>query len=111
MYAVLRIAGFQYLVKEGDVVTVPHLGLEPGARLRLEDVLFLRTANQAIAGRPHVPEPSVEAEVVENLRGPKLHAFKFRRRENYRRKLGHRQLLTKLRISKIDYMADSTIKG
>lgn len=112
MYAVLRIAGFQYLVKEGDLVTVPSLGLEPGVQVRLEDVLFLRTAEKAIVGKPRVADSLVEAEVVANLQGPKLRAFKFRRREkSERRKMGHRQQLTKLRIARISYPAALTAKA
>jgi len=103
VYAVVRIAGFQYIVKEGDVVTVPRLPEPPGSELSLNDVLFVRTSDKAFAGRPAVDGSRVEAEVVGHTRGSKLMTFKFRRRENYRRKMGHRQPLTRIRIKKIEF--------
>ncbi len=101
MYAVARIAGFQYLVKEGDTVTVPRLTAEPGETITLEDILFLRTGDKALAGHPTVANSHIEAEVVDHPRATKITVFKFRRREKYRRKRGHRQALTRLRIVKI----------
>ncbi len=103
MYAVVKVSGFQYTVKQGDTVTVPRLEAEPGSKVKLEDVLFLRTNDKAIVGRPTVPESYVEAEVVDHPRAPKITVFKFRRREKYRRKKGHRQPLTRLRITKLHY--------
>ncbi|MEO0081016.1 MAG: 50S ribosomal protein L21 [candidate division WOR-3 bacterium] len=101
MYAIVRISGFQYLVREGDVVNVPRLDLEPGSRIAFDDVLFVRTKDRAVVGRPRVEESRVEAEVIGHARTTKVTALKFRRRENYRRKLGHRQSLTKIRIERI----------
>jgi len=101
MYAIVRVAGCQYLVKEGDVVTVPHLGSEPGTTVPLE-VLFLRTDDKAVVGSPSVPGAQVEAEVVDHIRAAKVTIYKFIRRENYRRKKGHRQQLTRVKIARIN---------
>jgi len=101
MYAIVRVAGFQYLVKEGETVTVPRLAAEPGTSVRLDDVMFVRTAESAVLGRPTVPDAYVDADVVDHPRADKVTIYKFIRRENYRRKKGHRQQLTRLKISKI----------
>jgi large subunit ribosomal protein L21 len=101
MYAIVKVAGCQYLVKEGDVVTVPHLQSEPGSTVPL-DVLFLRTDDKAIVGSPTVLGAEVRAEVVDHIRASKITIYKFIRRENYRRKKGHRQQLTRVKIARIN---------
>jgi large subunit ribosomal protein L21 len=101
MYAIVRVSGCQYLVKEGDVVTVPRLESEPGTTVPLE-VLFLRTDDQAVVGSPTVPGAQVDAEVVGHTRAAKTTVYKFIRRENYRRKKGHRQQLTRVKIARIN---------
>jgi len=101
MYAIVRVSGCQYLVKEGDVVTVPHLESEPGTTVPLE-VLFLRTDDKAVVGSPTVPGARVDADVVGHIRASKITIYKFIRRENYRRKKGHRQQLTRVKIARID---------
>jgi len=103
MYAVVRIAGFQFMVKEGETVTVPRLEAESGATVRFDDVLFLRSEKEAVVGSPKVEGSYVEAEVIDHPRAAKVTIFKFRRREKYRRKLGHRQQLTKVRIARIHH--------
>jgi len=101
VYAIIRVSGFQYMVKEGEKIAVPKLQADPGSTVNLSDVLFVRTADQTLVGRPAVPGASVEAEVVSHGRTKKVRGFKFRRREKYRRKLGHRQDLTTIVIKKI----------
>ena len=103
MYAIVRIAGFQFLVREGETITVPRLELESGSTVRFEDVLFLRTDQEATVGRPRVDGSYVEAEVKDHPRASKVTIFKFRRRENYRRKRGHRQPLTRVQIARIHH--------
>jgi large subunit ribosomal protein L21 len=101
MYAIVKVSGCQYLVKEGDIVTVPHLESEPGTTVPL-DVLFLRTDDKAVVGSPTVAGVRVEAEVVDHIRAAKVTIYKFTRRENYRRKKGHRQQLTRVKIARIN---------
>lgn len=101
MYAIVRVSGCQYLVKEGDVVTVPRLESDPGTTVPL-DVLFLRTDDKAIVGSPTVPGANVDAEVVSHVRADKVTTYKFTRRSNYRRKKGHRQQLTRVKIARIN---------
>jgi len=102
MYAIVRVSGFQFMVKEGEKVTVPLLTAEPGSHVSLNDVLFLNTGDKTLVGRPSVPGTSVEAEVLGHAKTRKVRGLKFRRRENYRRKLGHRQSVTNLRITRIN---------
>lgn len=101
MYAIVKVSGCQYLVKEGDVVTIPRQESEPGTTVPLE-VLFLRTDDKAIVGSPTVPGAEVQAEVVDHIRAKKITIYKFIRRENYRRKKGHRQQLTRVKIARIN---------
>jgi large subunit ribosomal protein L21 len=98
MYAIVKISGCQYLVKEGDVVTVPYLESEPGTKVPM-DVLFLRTDDKAVVGSPTVPGATAEAEILGHTRAAKVMTYKFIRRENYRRKKGHRQPLTRVKVT------------
>jgi len=103
MYAVARVAGHQFIAREGETVVVPRLKAEVGTKVKLEEILFVRSGKKGVVGQPTVAGAQVEAEVIEHPRGPKLTIFKFRRREKYRRKQGHQQPLTRLRIDKIKY--------
>ena len=103
MYAIVRIAGCQFMVREGQTITVPRLAAEAGTTVKFDDVTFLRTKTDAIVGRPKIEGGSVEAEVLDHQRTDKITVFKFRRRENYRRKIGHRQQLTRIRVSRIEH--------
>ena len=102
MYAIVKIGGSQFLVKEGERLTVPHLTAEPGTTVRLEDVLFVRTDAAALIGRPKVSDAFVEAEVIDQIRTDKVTIHKFIRRENYRRKKGHRQQMTRVKVTRIN---------
>ena len=101
MYAVIKMAGFQYRVEKGQVVQVPLLNLEEGATLTVEDVLLISDGGTIKVGQPHVEGASVSARVLEHGRTPKLEAGKFKRRKKYRRRWGHRQDYTKLEIADI----------
>lgn len=101
MYAVVRIAGFQYVAREGDTLTVPRLPAEPGSDIKLDEVLFLRDGDRAVVGRPTVSGSYVAARVLEHDRARKVMIGKFRRREKYRRKKGHRQDQTRVQVTGI----------
>ena len=83
------------------MLTVEKLEAEPGASITFHDVLALGTEGGLTLGAPTVPGASVTATVVEQTRGPKVIILKKKRRQNYRRKRGHRQDLTVLRIAEI----------
>jgi large subunit ribosomal protein L21 len=98
MFAVIRTGGKQYRVVKDDVITVERLAGEPGATVMIDDVLMIgegATADTKPSGA------AVAAEVVEQIRGDKVLIFKKKRRHNYRRKNGHRQALTVLRVTEI----------
>jgi large subunit ribosomal protein L21 len=97
-YAVIETGGKQYRVVEGDVLKIELLDAEAGSQVTFDKVLALSNDSGLTVGTPTVAGASVKAEVVEHLRGPKLIAFKKRRRKNYARKVGHRQELTKVKI-------------
>jgi large subunit ribosomal protein L21 len=97
MFAVVRTGGKQYRVAQGDVIKVEKLAGEAGGKVTLTDVLMA----DGKMGAPLVAGASVAAEIVAQDRGPKIIVFKKKRRQNYRRKAGHRQDLTVLRITGI----------
>ena len=97
MFAVIKTGGKQYKVAQNDVIRVEKLPGEAGATITLDQVLMVGDQ----VGTPVVPGAVVTATLVEQTRGDKIIVFKKRRRQNYRRKNGHRQDLTVLRITEI----------
>ena len=101
MFAVIKTGGKQYRVAANDVITVAKLEGEPGQSLTFDNVLMFTNDGTTELGGPTVAGVTVAGEVVEQARGPKIIAFKKRRRQNSRRKRGHRQDLTVVRITEI----------
>jgi large subunit ribosomal protein L21 len=100
MFAVIKTGGKQYRVAPDDVITIDKLGGSPGELVEFGEVLVLGGDNVQL-GAPTVTGALVAGEVVEQGRGPKIIAFKKRRRKNSRRKRGHRQEFTVVRITEI----------
>ena len=100
MYAVIKTGGKQYRVTEGDVLRVEKLDGDVGATIELGDVLMLGGEKVSV-GKPNVKGATVTAEIVAQDRAKKIIVFKMRRRKNYRRKQGHRQPYTEIRITGI----------
>ena len=100
MYAVIKTGGKQYRVAADDVLTIEKLTGEPGDKIEFGEVLMVGGDSVKI-GAPLVSGALVKAEVVEQTRGPKVIAFKKRRRKNSRRKRGHRQDQTTVKITEI----------
>jgi large subunit ribosomal protein L21 len=101
MFAVIKAGGKQYKVAADDKITVMALEGEAGAQVTFAEVLALFDGEKSDIGAPRVAGASVAGEIVEQTRGPKVIAFKKRRRKNSRRKRGHRQDLTIVRITQI----------
>lgn len=101
MFAVIKTGGKQYKVAEQDVITVERLEGEAGAVISFDQVLMVGEGESFTVGAPVVAGAVVSAEIVGQARGPKLIVFKKRRRQNSRRKNGHRQDLTVLKITGI----------
>src|SRR5829696_7496859 len=101
MFAVIKTGGKQYRVANDDVVTVGKLVGEPGETITFDTVLMVTGDRGTQVGAPSVAGVTVTGEVVEHTRGEKVIAFKKRRRQNSRRKRGHRQDYTVVRITEI----------
>ncbi|HJM50370.1 MAG TPA: 50S ribosomal protein L21 [Alphaproteobacteria bacterium] len=101
MYAVIRTGGKQLRVAKDDVIKVEKLAAEEGGEVTLDDVLMLGDGSDTTIGTPVVEGATVSATVLEQTRGDKIIVFKKKRRKNYRRRKGHRQDLTVLRIDAI----------
>ncbi len=106
MFAVIRTGGKQYKVAENDVIIIEKLLVEAGDDIDFTDVLALNDGAATTFGKPLVSGALVTAEVLEQARGDKVIIFKKKRRQNYRRKNGHRQDLTVVRITGI--LADAS---
>lgn len=99
MYAVIETGGKQYRVAQNDRITVERLLGQPGTMIALDKVLMIGEAGKTpVVGRPLVAKAAVFAEILVQEKGDKVIVFKKRRRKNYRRRVGHRQELTRLRI-------------
>jgi len=100
-YAVVRTGGKQYRVSPGDLVEVERFPAERGATVELGEVLLTSTGGTVRVGTPIVAGARVTAKVVEHTRGKKILVFKMKRRKNERRKRGHRQDITTVRVLEI----------
>ncbi len=98
MYAVLRTGGKQYRVAAGDTIKVEKLEGNAGDAVELKDVLLLADGENVLLGRPLIEGALIKAEILEQERDRKVVIFKYRRRRRYRRKTGHRQPFTALRV-------------
>jgi large subunit ribosomal protein L21 len=101
MYAVIKTGGKQYRVAKDDVLTVEKLDGDAGAKLEFTEVLLVGSGDDVKLGAPLLKGAKVTAELVGQTRGPKIISFKKRRRKNSRRKRGHRQDLSTIRITGI----------
>jgi large subunit ribosomal protein L21 len=101
MYAVLETGGKQYRVAPGDQLQVERLPVEAGQAYTFDRVLLLNRDGVVKVGTPVVESATVQADVVDHIRGPKVTAFKMKRRKGYHRTVGHRQELTVVRIKEI----------
>ncbi|MBI4536436.1 MAG: 50S ribosomal protein L21 [candidate division NC10 bacterium] len=101
MYAIIASGGKQYRVEPGALVTLERLSGEVGSRLDLDQVLMVSDGAQVKIGRPTVAGAKVVSEIIAHTRGEKIVVFKFKKRKKYRRKTGHRQEQTRIRIGEI----------
>jgi large subunit ribosomal protein L21 len=101
MYAILRTGNRQYRVEAGSIIDVERLPNEVDESFVINDVLLIGNGDETIIGQPTVEGASVKVTVVDQYRAKKIIVFKYRQRTNYRRKRGHRQYYTRLRIDEI----------
>jgi large subunit ribosomal protein L21 len=108
MYAIVETGGKQYRVRPGDTIAVERLAGEPGDTLDLERVLLVSgDGDETRLGTPALDGAVVRAEVIEHARGEKIIVFRYKSKVRYRRRTGHRQPLTRLRIKDIVLNASS----
>ena len=101
MYAVIASGGKQYRVSEGEILRVEKLAGPAGTKVNFDPLLFADDAGKVEIGRPTVGGVTVQAEIVEQGLSKKIIIFKYKRRKSYRRKQGHRQPYTALKITAI----------
>jgi large subunit ribosomal protein L21 len=99
MYAIFRASGKQFRAEKGKTLRLPLMSAEAGSKVTFDEVLLSSDGQTIRAGSPLVAGAKVEAEVVGVGKEPKIYVFKFKRRKNYRRKTGHRQKYTEVRIT------------
>ena len=101
MYAVIKTGGKQYKVSEGDRLNVEKLAGEAGTEIVFNEILMVSDDGAVKIGQPHVEGATVIGEIIDDVKGPKITIFKMKRRKGFRKKTGHRQSLTSLKIKKI----------
>lgn len=101
MYAIVSIAGVQVKASPEEIVDVPLLQAEAGESVEFKEVLLVNDGSSVRIGQPHIPNAAITAEVLEHRRGPKVVVGTFKRRKDFRKKKGHRQSYTRLRVTGI----------
>ncbi|MDH5525862.1 MAG: 50S ribosomal protein L21 [Nitrospirota bacterium] len=101
MFAIFESGSKQHRVSPGDLLALEKLSGEPGDKISFDRVLMVSTDKKTEIGKPVVAGASISATVMDQGRGPKIYIFKKKRRKKYRRKQGHRQALTHVRIDEI----------
>ena len=101
MYAVIETGGKQYRVQEGDVLFVEKLDANEGDTINFDKVLLMSKDGDLVAGKPYVENAKVEADVLTQGKAKKIIVYKYKAKKNYRKKQGHRQPFTKVKVGKI----------
>ncbi len=101
MYAVFQLSGSQFSVEEGTIVKVPFQDVEKGGKIDITDVLLVKDNDKAMIGNPYVDGAKIEAEVLDSGKSDKVRIYKYKRRTKYRRRQGHRQQYSEIKINKI----------
>jgi large subunit ribosomal protein L21 len=101
MYAIIESGGKQYRVEKGDVIDVELLKEEPGAAIEFTNVLLLSSGADPKVGLPFLKTAVVKGQLVEQTKGPKVVSFRYKQRKGIRRKVGHRQKFSRIKITEI----------
>ena len=111
MYAIIGTGGKQYKVSEGDVITVERLEVEEGQSVDFDQVFTIIDGENVLIGKPLVDGAKVIGEILKHGRDKKILVFKYKSKKNYRRRQGHRQPFTKVRITSILATPAKATKG
>jgi large subunit ribosomal protein L21 len=101
MYAIFRALGKQFRAETGQHLRLPLMDAKPGTKVTFDQVLLSSDGKKVRTGTPLVKGAAVEAEVVGEGKEPKIYVFKFKRRKSYRRKTGHRQRFTEVKVTNV----------
>lgn len=101
MYAIIKTGGKQYVVEDGKVISIEKLDVEEGAEVTFDEVLLV-SGDDVKIGQPNVAGAKVTGKVLEQGKERKIRIFKYKAKSNYRRRQGHRQPFTKVKIEKIE---------
>ncbi|MBJ7450105.1 MAG: 50S ribosomal protein L21 [Parachlamydiales bacterium] len=101
MYAIINTGGKQYRVEKGDIIDVELLGTEAGNSVEFKDVLLVKDGTMTKVGAPRLDHFIVRGEMLAEVKGPKVIAFKYKKRKSYHRKVGHRQRYVRVKITEI----------
>ncbi|NLO25707.1 MAG: 50S ribosomal protein L21 [Clostridiales bacterium] len=102
MYALIETGGKQYRIQEGDILSVEKLSVNEGENISFDKVLLIGGEDGVKVGKPYVEGAAVEGEVLFHGKGKKIVVFKYKAKKNYRKKQGHRQPFTRVKITKIN---------
>ncbi len=102
MYAIIETGGKQYRVEKGDIIDVELLnGAEQGKPVEFNHVLFVNSGSDVKVGKPYISASLVRGELQQEVKGPKVVSFKYKKRKGFRRKVGHRQRYCRVKITDI----------
>lgn len=101
MYAIIETGGKQYRVEKDDVIDVELLDSEAGSTVQFTNVLFFNDGKNAKVGSPYVAKAVVKGQLLMESKGPKVISFKYKQRKGVRRKVGHRQKYSRVKITEI----------
>jgi len=101
MYAVVKTGGKEYRVSEGDIIQVEKINGKKGDKVILNEVLMISNGDKIEIGKPLLPNAKVIGEIMKEAKGKKILTYKMKKRKNYRRMKGHRQIYTYLKINEI----------
>ncbi len=102
-YVIVESGSKQYAVKQGDIIDIELVSGERGESVVLDQVLFLKQGETVLVGSPVLTGVKVQGEIVGQVRGPKVISYKYKKRHNYRRKVGHRQDYTRIKITGVQH--------
>lgn len=101
MYAVFQVSGFQYTVEEGDIIKIPLQDVKDGSKIEFKDVLLIKKDKDTLVGTPYIEKAKIQAEILSQGKDDKVLIYKYKRRTKYRRRQGHRQDFSEVKIKKI----------
>jgi large subunit ribosomal protein L21 len=102
MYAVIETGGKQYKVAKNDIILVELIDAKAGSETKINKILLAKDGNSLHVGSPYLKGAHVTCEVVGDIRQPKVISFKYKKRKSEKKKIGHRQGMTKLKVKEID---------